>query len=52
MNILCDNPSVLKEALNGEYRVEYSPALDIYTPDNQILRTLKGMYFSSKLDFS
>ena len=51
MNILCDNPSLLKEALNGEYRVEYSPALDIYTPDNQILRTLKGMYFSSKLDF-
>lgn len=50
MNILCDNPSMLKEALGGEYHVEYSPALDIYTPDNQILRTLKGMYFSSKLD--
>ena len=52
MNILCDKPSELKEALGGDIRVEYSPALDIYTPDNQILRTLKGMYFSSKLDFS
>lgn len=51
MNILCDNPSVLKEALNGEVPVEYSPALDVFTKNNEILRTLKGMYFSSKLDF-
>lgn len=53
MQILCDKPSELKEALNGEFHVEYSPPLDIFTPDNAILRTLKGMYFSSKnLDFT
>ena len=50
MNILCDKPSVLKEALGGNISVGYSPALDIYTPDNMFLRTLKGMYCSSKLD--
>lgn len=52
MKILCDNPSKLKNALNGEFSVEYSPALDVFTPNNKILRTLRGMYFSSALDFS
>lgn len=51
MDILCDKPSLLKEALNDEVEVKYSPALDIYTPDNAILQTLKGLYISSKLDF-
>lgn len=54
MNILCDKPSAITEALGEEVniKVKYTPALDIYTPDNKILRTLKGMYFSSKLDFT
>lgn len=54
MNILCDKPAVLKEALGDDSNIDikYSPALDIYTPNNKILRTLKGMYFSSKLDFT
>ena len=51
MNILCDKPSELKAVLGGDIRVEYSPALDIYTSDNSLLRTLKGMYCSSDLDF-
>ena len=46
MKILCDNPSKLKNALNGEFSVEYSPALDVFTPNNKILRTLRGMYFN------
>lgn len=50
MNILSDKPSELKEKIGEDIRVEYSPALDMYTPNNKILRTLKGMYFSSKLD--
>lgn len=53
MNILCDKPALLEEALGegNTIRVHHSPPLDIYTPDSKILRTLKGMYFSSKLDF-
>lgn len=55
MRILCDKPSLLKDALynkfNQDFSVDYSPALDIYTKNSAILQTLKGMYFSSKLDF-
>lgn len=51
MNILCDKPSLLSAALNDEINVEYSPALDIYTKENALLHTLKGLYVSSKLDF-
>lgn len=51
MNILSDNPNAIKNAINDDsIHVHHSPALDVYTKDNQILRTLKGMYFSSKLD--
>ena len=50
MNILSDNPSKLKAALNDEVSVLYSPALDVYTEDSMFLRTLKGMFCSSKLD--
>lgn len=59
MRILCDKPSVLKDALNAIYedadsvvKIDYSPALDIYTKNNALLTTLKGLYVSSKLDFS
>lgn len=52
MRILCDKPSVLKEALGEDYNVDYSPALDVYTKNNAILTTLKGLYVSSKLDFT
>ena len=35
MRILCDKPSLLKDALydkfNQDFSVDYSPALDIYT---------------------
>ena len=53
MNILCDKPNVLKDALkDSNIKVFYSPSLDIYTEKNKILPTLKGMYFSSKLNFN
>lgn len=54
MRLLCDNPSVLKEALGNDetIAVDYSPALDIYTKDNALLQTLKGFYVSSKLDLT
>lgn len=52
MDILSDNPGKIKEAVGEDISVKYLPALDIYTKKNQILRTLKGMYFSSKLDLT
>lgn len=51
MQILSDNPSKLKEALGEGYSVQYYPALDIYTKDNTMLQTLKGMFVSSRLNF-
>lgn len=52
MRILCDKPSLLKEALGDEsINIDYSPALDIYTKNNALLTTLKGLFVSSKLDF-
>lgn len=51
MRLLCDKPTMLKEALNNEYSVDYSPALDIYTKSNALFKTLRGLYVSSKLDF-
>lgn len=52
MRILCDKPTQLKEALNDDtISIDYSPALDIYTKNNALLTTLKGLYVSSKLDF-
>lgn len=51
MQILCDKPSVLENALNDGTHVHYSPALDVYSESNSILQTLKGLYVSSKLDF-
>lgn len=52
MNILSDKPKELKEALGGDIRVDYYPPLDVFTSDNAILRTLKGLYCSSKLDLT
>ena len=51
MQLLCDKPSILKEALGSDYRVEFMPALDIYSKSNALMKTLKGLYVSSKLDF-
>lgn len=49
MDILSDKPQYIESVLDNIH-VHHSPPLDIYTKDNQIFRTLKGMYFSSKLD--
>lgn len=51
MRIITDKPSLLKEVLGDNIDIDYSPALDIYTKDNALLTTLKGLYVSSKLDF-
>lgn len=51
MRILCDKPSVLKNALGEGYTVDYSPTLDIYSKNSALLKTLKGLYVSSKLSF-
>lgn len=51
MRLLCDKPTLLREALNEEFPVDYSPALDIYTKNCALLKTLRGLYVSSKLDF-
>lgn len=50
MNILCDNPKMLKEYI-PDIDVFYSPALDIYTKKNSLIKTLKGLYVSSNIDF-
>lgn len=54
MQILSDKPSQLKEKIlnysNQNIEVNYSPALDIYSKDNALFKTLKGLYVSSKLD--
>ena len=51
MRILCDKPSVLKNVLGEGYTVDYSPTLDIYSKNSALLKTLKGLYVSSKLSF-
>lgn len=51
MQILCDKPSLLKDALpDDSINVSYSPALDVISPANSLMKTLKGLYVSSKLD--
>ena len=52
MRIISDKPQVLKQALGEDFSVGYQPALDVYCNNNALLPTLKGLYVSSKLDFT
>lgn len=50
MQILSDKPQLLESILDDGIHVHHSPPLDIYSKANSLMKTLKGLYVSSKLD--